>query len=856
MKVNIPKVIAGLLMLSITSCLYGITNDPLSQRDRKVISLNGSWQIEEGTMDKVPSAFGHSVDVPGFVDNSKPAFVEPGPKVKERGAFSQKDPRRDAFWYRRIFKLSESVDEYAQLRIGKAMFGTRVFLNGKMIGDHVPCFTQGWFDVKGALKIGENELIVRVGADRDAVSKLVESGMDGEKSRYIPGIYDNVELIMTGSPHIVNVQVVPDINKQTVTVHAWITRIDSTVETKLHIIVREAKSHKVAAEGDCLIPSNPSVSVQKGIASLQIGGCHLWSPEDPFLYEIEVRTVADNFTTRFGMRTFGFDSATGRAILNGKPYFMRGSNVTFLRFSEDSMRGNKPWDEEWVRLLHKKFRDMHWNCLRYCIGFTPEIWYRIADEEGLLIQDEYPVWYGIPDSAKPAPSALKAEVLAVEFREWMEERWNHPCLAIWDACNETYTAETGKAIRMVRALDFSNRPWDNGWGEPVDKNDPDECHPYHFIFGPNQPFRMPDLALDSGTKKGLLIAQPFDKEKMLRKNPLIINEYGGLWLNRDGSPTTLSQPVYDYLMSPSATVAERSHLYARNMAAITEFFRAHRQAAAVMHFCGLGYSRADGQTSDDWIDVGKLTWNPDFYTYVRDAFAPVGLMLDVWADEYPGGKSRDIPVVVFNDLDKPWTGNIRLTLKQDGKTISEQTLVAEVKGLGTSRLVFNAQIPAEPSFCQLIATLLDTPVGSVSSFRDFAVFSPEQRMGHRNLAMGKPVKVSSVQSGRPEFAVDGDRKSGWSSEKGNLQWLSVDLGEIQTISRLELSVNWGFTAKSTSFQVSDDGEKWTKVNTTENGIGMFDILRFAPIKARYVRLNFNGQETGKGFSIMEMAVFK
>ena len=168
---------------------------------------------------------------------------------------------------------------------------------------------------------------------------------------------------------------------------------------------------------------------------------------------------------------------------------------------------------------------------------------------------------------------------------------------------------------------------------------------------------MPDLALDSGTKKGLLIAQPFDKEKMLRKNPLIINEYGGLWLNRDGSPTTLSQPVYDYLMSPSATVAERSHLYARNMAAITEFFRAHRQAAAVMHFCGLGYSRADGQTSDDWIDVGKLTWNPDFYTYVRDAFAPVGLMLDVWADEYPGGKSRDIPVVVFNDLDKPWTGN-------------------------------------------------------------------------------------------------------------------------------------------------------------------------------------------------------
>ena len=37
---------------------------------------------------------------------------------------------------------------------------------------------------------------------------------------------------------------------------------------------------------------------------------------------------------------------------------------------------------------------MHWNALRYCIGFPPEMWYRIADEEGILIQDEFPIWGG------------------------------------------------------------------------------------------------------------------------------------------------------------------------------------------------------------------------------------------------------------------------------------------------------------------------------------------------------------------------------------------------------------------------------------------------------------------------------
>ena len=180
----------------------------------------------------------------------------------------------------------------------------------------------------------------------------------------------------------------------------------------------------------------------------------------------------------------------------------------------------------------------------YCIGFPPESWYRIADEEGLLIQDEFPIW-----SVFAKPGELDGDELDTEFAEWMQERWNHPCVVIWDACNETYSGETGKAIRKVRGLDYSHRPWDNGWGEPVDAGDADEAHPYHFIFGPRR-FRMDQLALDPGTKAGLLIAQPFAAEKLKRNNPLIINEYGGLWLNRDGTPTALTRDVYRYLLGP------------------------------------------------------------------------------------------------------------------------------------------------------------------------------------------------------------------------------------------------------------------------------------------------------------------
>ena len=58
----------------------------------------------------------------------------------------------------------------------------------------------------------ENELVIRVGADRESLPTDVPSGWDFEKYLYIPGIYDSVELILTGEPYIDNVQTVPDVD--------------------------------------------------------------------------------------------------------------------------------------------------------------------------------------------------------------------------------------------------------------------------------------------------------------------------------------------------------------------------------------------------------------------------------------------------------------------------------------------------------------------------------------------------------------------------------------------------------------------------------------------------------------------
>ncbi len=694
--------------LGIIVLLMASAGTARGEGSRRVVSLNGVWQIAEGKLDAVPGGFDRTVPVPGLASLAAPPFADPpGPEVANRRQRRQKDPHRDAFWYRRTFRFGDPVPDVVRLKVHKAMFGSQVILNGRVLGVHEPSFTPGWFDAKAALKTGENELLIRVGADRDAISPGGSCGFDFEKRRYIPGIFDSVELILSGTPHFTQVQTASDVAAKQVRVQAVLRNDGSARTVQASFTVREAKSGRVAGRvavsaGRLAARAETTLDVR-----IPIADCRPWSPEDPFLYVLEADSGADACQTRFGMREFRFDPAAGRAMLNGKPYFMRGSNVTLYRFFEDSECQALPWNEQWVRTLHRRVKDMHWNCLRYCIGLPPESWYDVADEEGILIQDEYPLW----DGGANYPKELKRDQLAVEYAEWMRERWNHPCLVIWDASNETTSSETGPAIQKVRGLDLSNRPWNNSDMPPLAPGDVFESHPYHFK---DANFKLRDLASASLIPEG-------DESPIDGRHAVIINEYGWLWLNRDGTPTTLTQELYSKLLGPKSTTSERRRLYARYLAAETEFWRCHRKVAGVMHFTALAYARPDGQTSDHWIDVENLRWEPEFYRYVRDAFAPAGLMIDAWADEYPAGRKREFPVLMINDVDDSWTGTVRFRLLRDGKPLVEETQRAEIPAFGSQRQVFALKIPDQSGSYQVEASLVQPDREPVCSLRDFSV---------------------------------------------------------------------------------------------------------------------------------------
>jgi len=695
------------------ACLLFLAASP-AHAGRQVISLDGSWQVAGGGMESIPSRFDRTVPVPGLIDRASPAFQEAGVRS---------DLRR-AFWYRRAFKVPDPLPEIAILKVRKAKFGTRVYLNGKPAGDHFPCFTPGHFDLRPHLRGGgqENILVIRVGAFPDALPPTVQWGHDFEKVRYLPGIYDSVELILCGAPRIGNIQTVPDPAGERVRVLAEIENTGGADRVRLSY--REARGAREVARGSVSDEKTGRFKLVPLDLVIPLPGCRPWSPEDPFLYELELDTGGDRQAVRFGMRSFRFDRQTGRAILNGKPYFLRGTNVCIYRFFEDPAREDRPWREEWVRRLHRRFRHMHWNSIRYCIGFPPEIWYRIADEEGLLIQDEFPIWNG--GNMKGWPPGATAEHVAAEYTEWMRERWNHPCVVIWDGQNETVTDITGKAIRMVRSLDLSNRPWDNGWSVPQHPDDPQETHPY--VFSRYQGREIPpEGPLSHFTNNAIIPGNgpnERNREKIRCNNSIIINEYGWLWLNRDGSPTTLTDRIYPKLLGPRSTADQRRLCYARYLAALTEYWRCHRRCAGVLHFCGLAYSRPAeprGQTSDHFTDLEALTLEPHFEKYVRDSFAPVGLMIDLWKERIDGGARLDVPVIVINDLHGDWTGTVGIQLFREDQPLERHSLKCKVAPLGRTELRFGLAVPREAGKYDLVAELAGAGEKPVRSLRTFTV---------------------------------------------------------------------------------------------------------------------------------------
>ena len=703
-----------------------------SLAERITISLDGNWKIADSVAaDEAPGEFSHTVPVPGLAHLATPPFADvdrfdsaaivanriskgmlpESARVTGAGVSRQK---RNYFWYRTSFRAPEHRDVVI-LKVNKAQFGTAVWLNGEPVGEHLGCFTAGYFDLTGAIHWDrDNQLTIRIGAHPGVLPREIPAGDDFEKNYWTPGIYDSVSVRFIDNPVIETVQVAPRIQTSEALVQTTLHNYGEETDVTLTHTLRTWKGREQVTTTAPTTLSLPAGGTKTIVQVIPIPRAHLWSPDDPFLYVLESRTSADNVETRFGMREFRFDTATRRAWLNGKVYFLRGSNITLHRFFEDPKSGALPWNEAWVRkLLVEIPKKMNWNYFRFCIGPVPERWLEIADEAGLLIQNEFFIWTGAPNWHGGFRRPWDAKTLIGQYTEWMRDNWNHPSVAVWDANNETLDPVfAAKVIPAVRDLDLSNRPWENSYNLPAGPDDPVEDHPY--LFSRNR--------RDDGNDFKMTMLERMSSRGSAGHTPSghanILNEYGWLWLNRDGSPTVLTKRVYEKLLGPDATAEQRFRLYGYYLGGLTEFWRAHRRYAGVIHFVYLTASDSEGYTSDNFRDIKTLELDPYFADYVGEAFKPVGVYINFWGEKLEGGAERDFVVMIANDKPERVFGKLSLAIEsRAGQELLRQEQPLDLAPLGQRTYRFVVKIPQTSGEVELRATAMQTNVETTVSRR-------------------------------------------------------------------------------------------------------------------------------------------
>jgi len=690
-----------------------------NEEGRTVINLNGTWQFDQTVNAFPPVKFTRTIPVPGLIHLAEPKIDDYDKFFKRAVTVVAKDqhnlynidytPRYN--WYRKsVFIPKDLEGREGVITIKKSQYVTQVYINGFDMGTSMACYTPVEFPVTNAIKYGaDNEILIKVG-DRVWLPSEAAGGTDKEKEHYLPGIWDDVLISFTGKIRINRLLVLPSVAGKKVTVKVQIRNLspaqiffgDSMSDSvTLEISIAEKLSGKiVATKRGRFITKRDNLS--EANLEIPIKEFTNWSPDQPFLYVTKAtlttdKGLSDELSKQFGMRDF---MRKGKFFyLNGEKIILRGTNITLQRFFEDPDCGNLVWNKEWVKKLLVEYpKKLNWNMMRICVGIAPDFWYDIADENGLMFQNEWLYWqnHGWDDQIRK------------EYTDWVWTDGNHPSIAIWDAINENWDNYIGNTlIPELKKLD-PTRVWDAGFmtGDQMGGDEMDEPHPYQ---GP-----MPWTNIADFDKNPYPLGSLDFKPAALRdiqesSSAQLVNEYGWIWLWRNGKPSKLTVGVYEYYLGKNSTPEQNLELQAYWMQLETEWLRSEPSVAGVLAFCYLANNY--GYTGDWFAGNIKDLKPTSTLEWFKDAFAPVATFINLTDERYTKftephqpGSTLLFNLAGINNLNTTAVGSVKIKLiNSKGQSVSEQNLAVKLQSFLRTDIPVSLVLPTEAGGYVLIA---------------------------------------------------------------------------------------------------------------------------------------------------------
>lgn len=428
-------------------------------------------------------------------------------------------------WYRRTFQVPPDwhigSGQRLLLHFQAVDYDATIIVNGRTVDRHTGGYDAFSVDITDALNpTGDQELIVGVSDPNDAGEQPIgKQRTPGDGIFYTPtsGIWQTVWLEPVAPTYIDHLDITPDVASSSVTVQAVVA---GPLPQHVEVIAYAGGRLVARADGDARKPLR-----------LRVPHAHLWSPDDPFLYDLKVRlSDGDEVGSYFGMRSISVGkTADGheRMLLNGR--FVMQVGPLDQGFWPDGIY-TAPTDAA-LRFDLEQEKALGFNMVRKHIKVEPDRWYYYADKLGLLVWQDMPA---MKDDIEPSPAAQAN--FESELHRMIEGHRNFPSIVVWVPFNEGWgDYDVGRIADEVEAWDPS-RLVDAESGVNCCRSEPDsgrgDIYDDHTYTGPGTPVQTGNRAAVDG-------------------------EYGGLGLKVDGHDFDPANS-FAYEMEPdSATLTSR-----------------------------------------------------------------------------------------------------------------------------------------------------------------------------------------------------------------------------------------------------------------------------------------------------------
>src|SRR5580698_8121293 len=395
---------------------------------RQTTSLNGQWQAivdpyEVGAMDyrAQPLKNNHA-----FYKNHKPEseselveydFDDSGQLHVPGDWHTQRESLlfyEGSVWYERSFDYAKSEKNRLFLHFGACNYFAAVYLNGEELGEHKGGFTPFDFEITDRVKAQGNFIVLRINntRGRDQVPTVNTDWWN------YGGITRPVTLVEVPETFVQNYFVQLE-KGSTAQVAGWVQLNGPRLQQNVTIRIPETGLSKTFA-------TNSTGRAEFSFAA----GLTLWTPENPKLYTVEIASETERITDRIGFRSIAVRGTD--LLLNGKTVFLRGISI----HEEAPTRAGRAWSEDDARTLLGWAAALGCNFVRLAHYPHNEAMLRVADQMGLLVWAEVPVYWTIqwenPETLRNAENQLS---------EMIARDQNRAALIIYSDGNETPSSD-------------------------------------------------------------------------------------------------------------------------------------------------------------------------------------------------------------------------------------------------------------------------------------------------------------------------------------------------------------------------------------------------------------------------------